>query len=653
MADQRDDVFRVKPRPPKGASRATERSFLSRVAMAMGNVGGVYGRSLGSAPVRGGKRGRGWVTARLMNSNPGPRARRVVVKTRLVVFKRAGARSAATHLRYIERDGVGRDGQPGQAYSRDADAADVKAFEERSKGDRHQFRFIVAPEDAVELEDLRDFTRELMSTMEHDLGTTLEWVAVDHWDTDNPHTHVVLRGKDDKRENLVIGREYIAHGMRTRAGELATEWLGPRTELEIQRSLRREVDQERWTGLDRELQARARGGRVDLSMHPKNADGLRRRALLIGRLQRLEVMNLARETDKGVWALHDDVEHVLRRLGERGDIIRTMQRAFTSPPREFAIGGEPPTQPLTGKIVAKGFSEEPEDRPYVVVDGLDGRGHYVVLPSDTDLGTLPVGGIVQVTARSGRTADRNIAARAVNGTYQPADHLRDLQASVSGRVRAEQVVKGHVRRLEALRRAGIVERVSDGVWRVPSDLAQQGERYDRARHGNVSVDLRSHLSVDQQVRTVGATWLDHQLIDGARPEKGSPGFAGETYHAMRERAKFLVEQGLTETRDGQVFASPNMLAKLRDRELADVAKRITRETGLLHRPLIDGVQISGTYRRSILLASGRFAMLDNGLGFALVPWRPVIEQALGRKIAAVMRGGDVDWQLGRQRGIGL
>jgi hypothetical protein len=122
---------------------------------------------------------------------------------------------------------------------------------------------------------------------------------------------------------------------------------------------------------------------------------------------------------------------------------------------------------------------------------------------------------------------------------------------------------------------------------------------------------------------------------------------------MRERVKFLIEQGLTETRDGQVFASPNMLAKLRDRELAEVAKRIARETGLMHRPLIDGVQISGTYRRSIMLASGRFAMLDNGLGFALVPWRPVIEQALGRSVAAVMRGGEVDWQLGRQRGIGL
>ena len=161
-----------------------------------------------------------------MDTNPGPRARRVVVKTRLVVFKQAGSRSAATHLRYIVREGVGRDGQPGQAYGTDSDSIDVKAFEERSHGDRHQFRFIVAPEDGIELHDLRGFTRHLMQRMERDLGTRLEWIAVDHWDTDNPHTHVVLRGKDQTGENLVIGREYISHGMRKRASELATAMAG-------------------------------------------------------------------------------------------------------------------------------------------------------------------------------------------------------------------------------------------------------------------------------------------------------------------------------------------------------------------------------------------------------------------------------------------
>ncbi len=151
-------------------------------------------------------------------------SRRATVKVRLVYLQQASGRSTVAHLRYIEREGVGRDGEPGHAYGPTTDEADTAAFEERGRGDRHQFRFIVSPEDAEQLEDLRTYTRHLMQRMEADLGTRLDWVAVDHWNTDNPHTHVVLRGKDDTGKDLIISQQYITRGMRERAMELATEW---------------------------------------------------------------------------------------------------------------------------------------------------------------------------------------------------------------------------------------------------------------------------------------------------------------------------------------------------------------------------------------------------------------------------------------------
>ena len=169
--------------------------------------------------------------------------------------------------------------------------------------------------------------------MEADLGTRLDWVAVDHWNTDNPHTHIVLRGKDDTGKDLVIARDYISDGMRNRASELATEWLGPRTELEIQRSLQREVQQERFTSLDRTLLRERQAGVLSLKMlanHP-------RRQLLIGRLQHLQRLELAHEVRPGQWILRDDVEATLRALGERGDIVRTMQRAMGGLQRELAV----------------------------------------------------------------------------------------------------------------------------------------------------------------------------------------------------------------------------------------------------------------------------------------------------------------------------
>src|SRR5690606_7547044 len=144
----------------------------------------------------------------------------------------------------------------------------------------------------------------------------LDWVAVDHWNTDNPHTHVVLRGRDEQGQDLIISRDYIARGMRHRASELATEWLGPRTELEIQRSMQREVEQERWTGLDRILKREAEDGRFDVRRLV--GPGLQRqRLLLIGRLQRLQRMGLASEPQPGLWAVHAEAEDTLRTMGER------------------------------------------------------------------------------------------------------------------------------------------------------------------------------------------------------------------------------------------------------------------------------------------------------------------------------------------------
>jgi type IV secretory pathway VirD2 relaxase len=556
------------------------------------------------------------------------------------------------HVRYIVRAGVGRDGQEGQPYGSELDTADVDAFEERSRGDRHQFRFIVAPEDAVELDDLRTFTRHLMERMERDLGTRLEWIAVDHWDTDNPHTHVVLRGKDQAGENLVIGREYISHGMRTRAGELATNWLGPRTEREIQAGLEHDVQQDRYTALDRKLRQLIDDGcLIDLHVADQ-VGGLRERALLIGRVRHLQTLGLARQVDTSRWQLRADVERTLRALGERRDIIRTMQRTFGTDHRELALGGGREGGPVIGRIAAKGMAGEAHDKPYILVDALDGRAHHVALPKDANLVDFPIGGIVEARPVRDSAADRNIVASCQNGLYLRRSHLQELRIHGSEPDRAELIVEGHVRRLEALRRAGIVERVADGVWRVPVDLVDRGKTYDQKRLAGVSVEVQSTLSIEKQIRAIGATWLDQQLVAGGASTL-TTGFGAMTRQAVSDRVDFLVEQGLAEKREGRPVVAPNLLSTLRNRELTHMAAQIARETGLAHRPATDGIRVVGTYRRSLVLVSGRFAMLDDGLGFSLVPWRPVIERQLGRTLTAVVRGEAVSWILGRQRGLSL
>jgi len=630
MSDHRDDDFRIRPGVPKNRGQGFVSKVLKQVGKTSGGKSamrrpastGSTGKHAGQRP--GSRLGRGHTAARFAGAKLTPLSRRVTIKSLLVNQRQVSPQSLSKHLRYIERDGAGRDGEPGRAYGPQADEADLDAFKERCADDRHHFRFIVSPEEGVDLDDLRTYTRHLMNRMEADLGTRLEWVAVDHWNTDNPHTHLIVRGRDDTGKDLIIAGDYIAHGFRHRAAELATEWLGPRTELEIQQTLQREVK-------------------------PKLQ---RQRLLLIGRLQCLQRLGLADEAQPGTWTTHADAEKTLRALGERGDIIRTMQRAMGGQPRELAVfepGDDGRT--IIGRVAAKGLADELRDRSYLVIDGVDGKAHYVALNARDEPANYPTGAVVEVRGSAEvRAADRNIAALASNGLYRTDHHLAIAQGQAQAGRDPHEVVAAHVRRLEALRRAGIVERIAEGLWKVPDDLPERGRQYDAQRLGGVAVELKSHLPIERQARVIGATWLDQQLIGGGSG-LGNLGFGGEAKQAMLQRADFLAEQGLAERRGQRVFLARNLLTVMRNREVAQAGKDIAAETGLEHRPAADGQRVAGIYRRSVMLASGRYAMLDDGMGFSLVPWKPVIEQRLGQQIAATVRGGGVSWEIGRRPGL--
>jgi type IV secretory pathway VirD2 relaxase len=641
MAGDDDQRFRPRLGRPRSAGGASTK-FTSQVLRAVSRAGPRprHGRRTNAARL-----GRGAIPARLLGSAPARHQRRVIVKTRLVLLAQAGARSTATHLAYIERDAVGREGEPGQAYGREADRIDTGAFEERGRGDRHQFRIIVAPEDGEALGDLKAFTRDLMAQMEEDLGTRLDWVAVDHHDTGNPHSHILLRGCREDGQDLVIARDYVSHGMRLRAGELATQWLGPRTEREIAAGLDRDATADRWTGIDRAL-ARAADPERMVAAEVSPAIG---RTAALRRLRHLERLGLAEPVGNTRWRLSPRHEPALRALGERGDIIRTLQRSLGDE-REIALPDAARPVPVVGRITGKGLVDEMGDTAWLAIDGVDGKAHYARLPSGADPADWPVGGIVELAADGPRAADRTIAALAEDGTYSVARHRAAASADARPGRDPDRFVDAHVRRLEALRRAGLVERLSEDLWRVPANLANRGPAHDRARGGGVA--LRSRQSLALQTRAIGATWLDEVLVaGGAPPARG--GFGAELSEALEARAAVLEREGLAQRQGGRLLLARGLLDQLRDRDLASAAREIAAGTGLVHRPPGDG-PVAGTYVRAIDRPSGRFALLDDGAGgFALVPWRLVIEQRLGQWIGGTMRGNDVSWDLGRSRGLGV
>jgi hypothetical protein len=164
----------------------------------------------------------------------------------------------------------------------------------------------------------------------------------------------------------------------------------------------------------------------------------------------------------------------------------------------------------------------------------------------------------------------------------------------------------------------------------------------------VEVELKSVIPAERQVRVIGATWLDQQLVTGVAGI-GTQGFGGEVRGLLATRGAFLVEQQLAQYQGGRLVLARDAIATLRQRDLAAGAAKIAAETGRAYRPLREGQAISGAYRRALWFASGQFAVVDNGRDFSLVPWRPVLAGREGQAMSAMVRGDRVTWQLGRQR----
>ncbi len=579
MAD--DSEIRVRPGRIRSTRAQQARPFISQALAAAQKAGGRVSRSGKITTGNRSRFGRGQRASIQANRLLTGRSRIVVIKTRVV---RHSARAAplAAHLSYLRRDGVTRDGEKARLFGPEGDNVDARDFAARCEDDRHHFRFIVSPEDAVDMADLKDHARELMGQMEKDLGTKLDWVGVDHWNTDNPHIHIIVRGRTDDGQDLVISRDYIKEGMRARAQDLVTQELGQRTDLEINCNLERQVEAERWTQLDRQLVRDAgKSGIIDLAPQPgQQPDEFH--ALKVGRLRTLEIRGLAGQVGHQQWFIKPEAEATLRELGERGDIIKRMHRALTTSGIErgsasYVLAGESLDVPVIGRLVERGLDDELKGTAYAVVDGVDGRTHHIRLPHLDATGDSPPGSIVELRAYEDAKGDRRVA-----------------------------------------------------------------------------LAVRSDLDLQHQVSATGATWLDRQSIAREPVAMSDGGFGAEVRDAMRQRAERLVGEGLAEQQGRRVIFNRNLIDTLRRREVDAVAGRLAKETGQPFKPAESGEYVAGTYRQRLTLASGRFAMIDDGLGFQLVPWSPSLDKQLGRHVSGIARdGGGVDWDFGRKRGLGL
>ena len=373
----------------------------------------------------------------LRMSRPGARGRGVAIlqhaRPQRSAVKASYARnfpgaSWGAHGTYLAREGAQREGAKGFGF--DAERADI-ARPERLKEwqparDRRLWKFIVSPEQGNRL-DLHEHTRALVAQIERDLGTSLEWAAIDHHNTDNPHVHLLVRGRDADGRPLEIAPAYLKTGLRARSQELATRVLGLRTEGQHLAARGLVVERTGFTDIDRALLRRADARRLVSyeGPRPSTRQGQEARRQELARLQFLEGLGLAEKIGARTWRLVPTLERELREAQLAGDIIKSRARHLThvSDARlPLVVTTITAGTRLTGRVVGTGLTDELHDRRYLLLEGTDRRLHYIVQPPEVERARgarhLRIGDVVTLSGNSIERGGQQIVETRVN--IQPA-----------------------------------------------------------------------------------------------------------------------------------------------------------------------------------------------------------------------------------------
>jgi hypothetical protein len=483
-------------------------------------------RSRGSGQRRYGAR-----TSRAFDAS----ARRVVVKVRVVhVDKAWGKKAAKLHLSYLERDGVQQDGSPGKLYGEDG-PVERRDFAKDLEGEEHQFRLVLSPEDGHEL-DLDEYVRTYMARIEKDLGQKLRWAAVNHYNTDNPHAHIVLRGIDANGVEVRMGREYVAHGLRQRAIELATEELGPRPERSRIDQLQREAQLERYTTLDRALEKRAEGGLFRFA--PARFRDPHMEAALRTRLEVLTQLGLVAKIGRSDWKLHPGLRSELDRMGRRADAMRVICSVLPVSPSRCRLldREEPPNSEreelergVQGVCRWKGLDEAGQF--CAVIETVGGVAYH-----------LPVSGRVAAEVRVGQVLDLK---RAIDKDQKIDDVARPAGWSYDVGTLPEGARGAYRARLEQLERMGLAKRdpAAPERWRLVPDFRVQIAKLAAIKpqpYWQMLSVRPDPQSLDDQKTYAGYVWLDRVRLDAL----GSTGFGREVRDALRIREEYLRGIGL-------------------------------------------------------------------------------------------------------------
>lgn len=526
---------------------------------------------------------------------------RVVIKINPVKNKTKGVGSGAGsgaanlyhHVRYISRSGAGEDGVKAELFDCENEGLDGKEFFELCKEDRHHFRMIISPENGHEIDDFRGFVRAYMDKVEEDLDTKIEWVGAVHYDTDDIHAHVIMRGVNDKGADLVIGRDYISSGMRRRAQEIATDILGLRSLDEIQKAQEAEVERMAVTSLDRFIEKQAGEDRViDVRKANNFGKDIHYEGLIKGRLRYLETAGLAVENPPGVFQLDENYQDVLFKIATKNDVIKKLRLALGQGVEGIHVysisAGE--GQIVEGRVLSKGDEDELTDRKYLVVEDMNKAVHYVPIGENYKFDLVEKGSLIRVRPgeKSSGKADYNINLMAMkNGGVYSVDHHRAYIEQEQNYIEPSdrnEYLDAHLKRLETLEQNDIVEALENGDYLIPSDVMVKGAQITDEINKRENkrfypfIDVLSEKPLEELIDVEKKTWLDKELYKQSIGKSGLDKYDKQVSDAIAKRKEWLLSKDLAVIQSNGEFAlRSDALHKLDIMEVNHVGDYLAKE----------------------------------------------------------------------------
>jgi type IV secretory pathway VirD2 relaxase len=567
---------------------------------------------------------------------------RVVVKALVSRHKPGKARgSLARHVTYLGRESASADGKRGVFYDAARDGVDAKQEAVQWAPDRHHFRLIVSPEHGADIPDMTAYVREVMKRVQRDLDTKLQWIAVNHHNTDNPHAHILLRGKQADGADLVIPRQYISYGIRDQACEVATELLGERSAQEVQLAKTKEVEAERFTSLDRMIERHLENGKIDISPSRRIGFSVEDRLLVVGRLSFLEKMDLAHKGRGTTWHVEDDFKQALRELGNRNDIIAQLYGSLGNEAGRVQrmTGGAEPSVPVTGVVIAKGSPDEIGEDRFVVLRDAAGQARYGRVRDNETYRDLEIGSVAELGAGTQRrqqvTAQIAAVAKVNNGVYSGRLHESYLRVSQMDSTDRE-----------------IESAVRSAAFRLDFVAGFEGSGVRAARHGEYAVDAVAFAQFSQkgshrtdvrviaehslasQIDAHAVTWLDRQAF-GDMPDARMANHPAAV-DAVQQRRDWLLANGYAERPDGDggtIRPLPGALQQLAFEERRALEEQLESK---YNRPVVElpnGGTVEGKYAGTEHLHAGKMAAVVTEESVFVSPISKTPDVAAGSEVS--------------------